>query len=314
MIKLSPSSAPFPIQSIDYQRIQFQVYDSDACLPKRLLNFTIPIYSLFQPVRNFVFYNSCGFDLEYYPDLLNVTLLNCSTAQSFSTESSSVYFMPIKCLSVPGNHQVLATLQTTTVDNQPVSTCTLLRQLDLPIRNVDGSMHHCEPGKHLKNVLLRIKTAISVPTQIKCSVMRYIGSHPLLCKKSKGIEEKENEIEIERFLKEHKSHVPTRYTHGDIKRMTNGFKKKLGEGGFRSVYSGELPNGVPVAIKVLNDSKGNGEDFINELGTIGKIHHVNVVRLLGFSAGGGKRAVIYELMPNGSLEKFSRNFPVGHPF
>ncbi|KAM2895620.1 hypothetical protein FF1_010704 [Malus domestica] len=124
-------------------------------------------------------------------------------------------------------------------------------------------------------------------------------------KQSKRKLEKENQLKVERFLKDHKSHVPTRYSYANIKKMTNGFKKKLGEGSFGSVYSGELPtNGVPVAVKVLSDSKGNGEDFVNEVGTIGRIHHVNVVRLLGFSAEGGKRALIYELMPNGSLENF----------
>ncbi|KAM1354120.1 hypothetical protein ACFX2H_033514 [Malus domestica] len=124
-------------------------------------------------------------------------------------------------------------------------------------------------------------------------------------KRSKSIQEKENQLKVERFLKDHKSHVPTRYSYADIKKMTNGFKKKLGEGGFGSVYSGELPiNGVPVAVKVLSDSKGNGEDFVNEVGTIGRIHHVNVVRLLGFSAEVGKRALLYELMPNRSLENF----------
>ncbi|PRQ41651.1 putative glycerophosphodiester phosphodiesterase, protein kinase RLK-Pelle-LRK10L-2 family [Rosa chinensis] len=124
-------------------------------------------------------------------------------------------------------------------------------------------------------------------------------------KKSDRIEEKENQIKIEKFLVDHKSHVPTRYSYADIKKMTNGFRKKLGEGGFGSVFSGKLPsNGVPVAIKVLKGSKGNGDDFVNEVGTIGRIHHINVVRLLGFSAEGGKRALIYEDMPNSSLEKF----------
>lgn len=119
-----------------------------------------------------------------------------------------------------------------------------------------------------------------------------------------SIEEKENQMKVEKFLNDHKSHVPTRYSYADIKKITNGFKKKLGEGGFGSVFRGKLPNGVPVAVKVLSDSKGNGDDFVNEVGTIGRIHHVNVVRLLGFSAEAGKRAVIYELMPNRSLEKF----------
>ncbi|TQD84852.1 hypothetical protein C1H46_029572 [Malus baccata] len=124
-------------------------------------------------------------------------------------------------------------------------------------------------------------------------------------KQSNRIQEKENQLKVGRFLNDHKSHVPTRYSYANIKKMTNGFKNKLGEGGFGSVYSGELPtNGVPVVVKVLSDSKGNGEDFVNEVGIIGRIHHVNVVRLLAFSAEGGKRALIYELMPNGSLENF----------
>uniref|UniRef100_A0A6N2MGC7 Protein kinase domain-containing protein n=1 Tax=Salix viminalis TaxID=40686 RepID=A0A6N2MGC7_SALVM len=50
--------------------------------------------------------------------------------------------------------------------------------------------------------------------------------------------------------------------------------------------------------------KTNGQDFINEVATIGRIHHVNVVHLLGFSVEGSKRALIYEFMPNGSLERY----------
>nr|POF18967.1 rust resistance kinase lr10 [Quercus suber] len=51
-------------------------------------------------------------------------------------------------------------------------------------------------------------------------------------------------------------------------------------------------------------SKGNGEEFINEVGTMGRIHHVNVVRLVGFCADGFRRALVYEFLPNDSLEKF----------
>uniref|UniRef100_A0A6N2M1K9 Protein kinase domain-containing protein n=1 Tax=Salix viminalis TaxID=40686 RepID=A0A6N2M1K9_SALVM len=87
-----------------------------------------------------------------------------------------------------------------------------------------------------------------------------------------------------------------------IKKITNGFKDKLGEGGFGSVYKGKLRSGRFAAVKLLGNSKANGEDFINEVATIGRIHHVNVVQLLGFSVEGSKRALIYEFMPNGSLE------------
>ncbi|KAK2453260.1 rust resistance kinase Lr10 [Trifolium repens] len=55
---------------------------------------------------------------------------------------------------------------------------------------------------------------------------------------------------------------------------------------------------------MLGKSKGNGQDFINEVATIGRIHHTNVVRLIGFCVEGSKRALVYEFMPNGSLDKY----------
>ncbi|KAI5326738.1 hypothetical protein L3X38_035812 [Prunus dulcis] len=84
--------------------------------------------------------------------------------------------------------------------------------------------------------------------------------------------------------------MPRRYSYSDIKKMTNDFKNKLGQGGFGSVFKGELSNGHLVAVKMLSGSKGKGQDFINEVATIGRIHHVNVVQLIGFCSQGSKRA------------------------
>ncbi|BFG21305.1 hypothetical protein CerSpe_075790 [Prunus speciosa] len=86
--------------------------------------------------------------------------------------------------------------------------------------------------------------------------------------------------------------------------MAKGFKEKLGEGGYGSVYKAKLRSGRLVAIKMLGKSKANGQDFINEVATIGRIHHVNVVRLIGFCVEGSKRALVYDFMPNGSLDKY----------
>ena len=97
---------------------------------------------------------------------------------------------------------------------------------------------------------------------------------------------------------------PTRYSYADIKKITYQFQDKLGKGGYRAMYKGKLSKVVYVAAKILNNSKGNGEEFINEVGTMGRIHHVNVVRLVGFCADGFRRALIYEFLPNESLEKF----------
>ncbi|XP_056175281.1 LEAF RUST 10 DISEASE-RESISTANCE LOCUS RECEPTOR-LIKE PROTEIN KINASE-like 2.4 [Syzygium oleosum] len=98
-----------------------------------------------------------------------------------------------------------------------------------------------------------------------------------------------------------------RYTYKDIKTMTNSFKEKLSQGGYGSVYKGKLRDGQLVALKLLKNLKGDAEEFFNEVASISKTSHVNVVSLLGFCFEGSKRALVYEFMSNGSLEKFIFN-------
>ncbi|TKY69228.1 receptor protein kinase [Spatholobus suberectus] len=109
---------------------------------------------------------------------------------------------------------------------------------------------------------------------------------------------------IENFLKHHGHLSAKRYSYLEVKKMTNSFKNKLGQGGYGSVYKGRLQNGSLVAVKILSKLKGDGEEFINEVASISMTSHVNIVSLLGFCLDGSKRVLIYEYMPNGSLEKF----------
>ncbi|XP_059071738.1 LEAF RUST 10 DISEASE-RESISTANCE LOCUS RECEPTOR-LIKE PROTEIN KINASE-like 2.4 [Cryptomeria japonica] len=98
--------------------------------------------------------------------------------------------------------------------------------------------------------------------------------------------------------------IPNKYSHRQIKRYTNNFAVKLGQGGFGTVFKGDLANGCIVAIKILDKSKHSQIQFLNEVATIGRIHHLHLVRLLGYCLEGSKRALIYEYMVNGSLEKY----------
>ncbi|KAG4984533.1 hypothetical protein JHK87_029282 [Glycine soja] len=109
---------------------------------------------------------------------------------------------------------------------------------------------------------------------------------------------------IEGFLKEHGPLPTARYSYSEVKRMTNSFRNKLGQGGFGSVYKGQLQDGRVVAVKILNKSDSNGEEFVNEVASISRTSHVNIVRLLGLCLDSSKRALIYEFMPNGSLDNF----------
>ncbi|KAK3425978.1 hypothetical protein EUGRSUZ_F02516 [Eucalyptus grandis] len=114
----------------------------------------------------------------------------------------------------------------------------------------------------------------------------------------------EKDPDIEKLMVIHGSLVPRRYRYIDLKKMTNSFSKKLGQGGFGAVYKGEIRDVGLVAVKILTGSKSSPEEFINEVVSISRTSHVNVITLLGFCYEGKKRALVFEYMPNGSLDKF----------
>ncbi|KAE8684687.1 putative receptor-like protein kinase [Hibiscus syriacus] len=110
---------------------------------------------------------------------------------------------------------------------------------------------------------------------------------------------------IEAYILKYGSELaPKRYSYADIKKITKSFKDELGQGGFGTVYKGTLPDGRLVAVKVLNESKGSGDEFINEVASISRTSHVNIVAFVGFCYDLSIRALIYEFMHNGSLDKF----------
>ncbi|GFP82105.1 cysteine-rich receptor-like protein kinase 10 [Phtheirospermum japonicum] len=94
---------------------------------------------------------------------------------------------------------------------------------------------------------------------------------------------------------------------GKIRAATNDFSdtNKLGQGGFGAVYKGKLGNGREIAVKRLSRDSGQGNsEFKNEVLLVAKLQHRNLVRLLGFSLEGIERLLIYEFVPNGSLDHF----------
>ncbi|XP_078149794.1 LEAF RUST 10 DISEASE-RESISTANCE LOCUS RECEPTOR-LIKE PROTEIN KINASE-like 2.5 isoform X3 [Carex rostrata] len=105
-------------------------------------------------------------------------------------------------------------------------------------------------------------------------------------------------------LEKYGSFAPKRYKHAEVKKITNSFQDILGKGGFGTVYRGRLHDGRLVAVKVLHKSSCDREELLNEILSISRTSHVNVVSLLGFCIQGSKHALIYEYMPNGSLDNY----------
>ncbi|XP_058096291.1 G-type lectin S-receptor-like serine/threonine-protein kinase At2g19130 [Magnolia sinica] len=94
--------------------------------------------------------------------------------------------------------------------------------------------------------------------------------------------------------------VAFRYT--DLRSATNDFAEKLGGGSFGSVFKGTLPDSSVVAVNKLEGLRQGEKQFRSEVSTIGMIQHINLVRLHGFCSEGSKRLLVYDFMPNGSLD------------
>ncbi|KAM4110613.1 hypothetical protein ACJW30_05G005000 [Castanea mollissima] len=92
-----------------------------------------------------------------------------------------------------------------------------------------------------------------------------------------------------------------------IRAATDNFSdaNKLGKGGFGVVYRGTLPQGQEIAVKRLSRNSGQGDqEFKNEVLLVAKLQHRNLVRLLGFCLEGNERLLIYEFVPNTSLDHY----------
>ncbi|PPD82705.1 hypothetical protein GOBAR_DD20371 [Gossypium barbadense] len=93
----------------------------------------------------------------------------------------------------------------------------------------------------------------------------------------------------------------------ELATATNNFhpEKKLGQGGFGPVYKGTLDDGKEIAVKRLSKASGQGlEEFMNEVVVISKLQHRNLVRLFGCCVEAEEKILVYEFMPNKSLDAF----------
>jgi hypothetical protein len=99
--------------------------------------------------------------------------------------------------------------------------------------------------------------------------------------------------------------APKSFTYAQLEKVTGGFKEELGRGAFGTVYKGAIWNGVgqrTVAVKRLDKLLAERErEFQTEMKIIGRTHHKNLVRLLGYCHDGPNRLLVYEYMSNGSL-------------
>ncbi|CAL5032183.1 unnamed protein product [Urochloa decumbens] len=94
-----------------------------------------------------------------------------------------------------------------------------------------------------------------------------------------------------------------RFTFKVLKIATRNFSNKVGQGGFGSVFEGQLDS-ERVAVKFLDRAGQGKKEFLAEVQTIGSLHHINLVRLIGFCAEKSYRLLVFEYIPRGSLDQW----------
>ncbi|XP_041010690.1 rust resistance kinase Lr10-like [Juglans microcarpa x Juglans regia] len=314
-----PNSVKLFVKKIDYKSQEIQVYHPDRCFPKGIRQLNL---------------SSSPFQFAgVYRRLNDFAFFNCSHSSKGEEHSD---WSAISCLNDPSySHQVYALRTDDDINELPTLPCRKMYTVrSIPyiivfypddILYLNWSRPACRKCE-LKGMNCRSMNinSSSTESEIQCFPKHNKGSSTKLVTTgailgptlllllafalyrvySHDKAEKEYRKKIENFLDDYRSYKPTRYLYADLKRITNQFTEKLGEGAYGTVFRGKLSNEIHVAVKILNSSKGNGEEFINEVGIMGKIHHVNVVRLVGFCADGFRRALVYEFFSNYSLEKF----------
>ncbi|XP_058722466.1 LEAF RUST 10 DISEASE-RESISTANCE LOCUS RECEPTOR-LIKE PROTEIN KINASE-like 2.4 isoform X2 [Vicia villosa] len=278
-------------------------------------------FSQLLPIDSICGYQNQAFDSTHYDDNLSRDCerhIQVPAGEDFSTEKN--YFQ---------RDELLSGLDKGFEVNYNVSgeclACLGNQEGDCRFKNIndfESSCYYCPDGSHAssthcsfhhtsslnlkRKLIVGIAGSAVMVALLMCIIICYIKGKSSIQQLKFQFKTK-NDKNIEAFFKEHGALTQKKYKFSEIKKMTNSFKIKLGQGGFGVVYKGKLFNGCPVAVKILNASKRNGEEFINEVASITRTSHVNVVSLIGFCFEGRKKALVYEFMSNGSLDKFIYN-------
>ncbi|KAF5808443.1 putative protein kinase RLK-Pelle-SD-2b family [Helianthus annuus] len=173
------------------------------------------------------------------------------------------------------------------------------------------TMKTVDQGYYTATAFIKVQNATThhVSHQVAKIVGSTIGSFMLLLVVAIGfvtyvVHKRKKDAEMEEEYLDQVPGMPTRFSYEELKTATEKFSKKLGEGGFGSVFEGTLGDGSKIAVKCLEGLSHIKKSFLAEVQSIGSIHHVNLVRLRGFCTWKSQRFLVYDFMSNGSLDKW----------
>ncbi|XP_058724646.1 rust resistance kinase Lr10-like [Vicia villosa] len=319
IISLPTTSGPiqFSVDEIDYESNQISVSDPESCLPTKLLILKLNS-SPFLPYRfvldsetKLSFFNCSSVKKHHLRNQDQTSqesqdMNTCKIYAAISVDS----ILKLDLVSCTKMFDVSAAISITGLTyNQlglswPKPNCAACEAEGKNCRwssnGVKGEVECFECNKKLKTNQIPKSVIYASAGSIILGLITVVFIKIYLYFREK----EEDQVRIDKFLEDYRAQKPARFSYSDIKRITGGFKEKIGEGAHGVVFKGKLSSEILVAVKILNNSPGEGKEFITEMEIMGKIHHINVVRLLGFCADGIHRALVYNFFPKGSLQSF----------
>ncbi|KAE8816339.1 putative LRR receptor-like serine/threonine-protein kinase [Hordeum vulgare] len=168
--------------------------------------------------------------------------------------------------------------------------------------NLCSNDNYCQPPKKKTRSMVAVYVVVPIVTILLLSVL-------LICmRKTKG-RTRGNIKRRDKNKTNMKGHNSLQldnhqFTYSDLEAITNGFQRVIGRGGFGKVYHGSLEDGTQVAVKLLSESSDQSEkEFLAEAQTLAKIHHKNIVSLIGYYKDKECMALVYEYMSEGALDE-----------
>ncbi|KAF8016261.1 hypothetical protein BT93_H1692 [Corymbia citriodora subsp. variegata] len=172
------------------------------------------------------------------------------------------------------------------------------------MRYSDINFLNNQPGKgsNKGTIILITVSVVSalVVLAVGITIAYFVWKHEYIQKKRKGSNDADNSAKLLRDRS-------LNFKYSTLEKATVSFDSanKLGQGGSGSIYKGVLPDGREIAVKRLFfNSRHTAADFYNEVNIMSSVEHKNLVRLLGCSFSGPESLLVYEFLPNKSLNSF----------
>ncbi|CAN4116209.1 unnamed protein product [Withania somnifera] len=184
-------------------------------------------------------------------------------------------------------------------ESRALYTGCFLRYSDVNFLNAIASSGDSSSNGNVVVIVIAIVSAVVVFV-LGAVIAFYMWKNKQIQKKRKGSND------VEKLVKT-LNDSSLNFKYSTLEKATGSFDEanKLGQGGFGTVYKGVLQDGREIAVKRLFfNNKHRAADFYNEVNIISSVEHKNLVRLLGCSCSGPESLLVYEFLPNQSLDRF----------